>query len=131
MIFIIGKNPLKKIIQDTVKTVQGDYESVIKLNEKIKELKLEREDILVKKSIEEQELKHLVKMKEEKQVIELEKEKIKLQHEHQKTTMDLQNTYHDKILKNIEESRIEMNNVYKEIMSRLPNVNMEIKKSTT
>lgn len=126
MIITLGENPLKKIIRETIKSIEGDWEAVPDLKKQIKNLKEERDDLVAKRNIEEQELKHLVKMKEEKQAIALEKEKIKLQHEHQKQTMDMQNEYHKKVLGNLEESRKEINNVYKEIMARLPNVNMEI-----
>lgn len=96
--------------------------------EEIDRLKVEIEDLKLKKRMEEAEIKHLVKMKEEKQLIDYEKKEIELQKEFQKKEMDLQTKYHDKVLRTIEESRKESRELYTAIMERLPNVNVAMKR---
>lgn len=114
-----------KDIEKTIKKILSDGDDTAltarKLREEVAELKF-------KKELEEKELKHLIKMKEEKQFIELEREKIKIQSEFQKKEMDLQSKYHDQVMEGLEKASQDMKEIYKEIMLRLPNVNMEIRK---
>lgn len=81
-----------------------------------------------RKKIEEQEIRHLVKMKEEKLLLETSRKEVELQKLFTQREMDLQTSYHDKVLSTIEESRKESKELYSQIMERLPNVNMEIRK---
>jgi len=118
------KKALKEVLYDGGKgreKIQEQNEEIERLNKQIKELKLDR-------SIEEQELKHLVKMKEEKQLIELQKKENQLQADFQKKQMELQENYHSKVLKTIEDSRTESKELYTKIMERLPNVNVDMKR---
>lgn len=102
---------------DTKPALEKEIE---RLNKQLKELEL-------KKELDIKEIEHLVKMKEEKQVVEAQKKEIELQKLFQKKEMDLQTQYHERVMKQIEEGRREIKEVYTEIMKRLPNVNMAIK----
>lgn len=98
-----------------------------KLKDEIEGLKKELAELKLKKIMEEREIKHLVTLKQEKLAIEFEKKEIVLQKEFQKKELDLQTSYHDKIMAAINTAKEEMNATYKEILKRLPNVNVELK----
>lgn len=91
-------------------------------------LKNELADLQLKKRIEEEEIKHLVKMKEEKLAIEATKKELELQKKFQEKEVTLQTTYHERILRNIEDSRKESKELYTAIMERLPNVNVKMRR---
>ncbi len=116
----------KKWLKDLIKPVDESG----KLKTEIEGLKKELAELKLKKTMEEREIKHLVTLKEEKLTIEHEKKEIELQKKYQQKEMELQTQYHDKIMAAINEARVEMNTTYKEIMKRLPNVNVELKGKT-
>lgn len=117
----ISEGKLKRVLRNVLNNEDDGHKTIEGLKIKIAELEL-------KKRMEEEEIKHLVKMKEEKQFIEGQKKEIALQKEFQKKEMDLQSSYHKKVLETIEESRKESRELYTQIMNRLPNVNMEMKR---
>ena len=118
------KRALREVLYDGGK----GREKIEQQNMEIEHLKIQIKDLELKKRLEEEEIKHLVKMKEEKQEIEIQKKGIELQKIFQEKEMKLQSTYHDKIIKTIEESRKEARDLYTAIMDRLPNVNVEMKR---
>lgn len=81
-----------------------------------------------KKELEEKELTHLVKMKEEKQFIEAQKKEIELQKKFNEKEMTLQTEYHKKNLDIISKEHADIKEIYAQIMLRLPNVNVEVKR---
>ena len=95
----------------------------------IPQLKREIEELKLKKELELRDIEHLVKIKEEKLNIEHQKRTIEMEAEFQKKEIQLQTDYHDKVIKQIGETRTEMQSVYTEIMKRLPNItaNLEVK----
>lgn len=117
---LLGKD-LKTIptMMDEVKGLLGPAEDVSKLKRELKELEL-------KKIMEQREIEHLVKLKEEKLNIEHEKKQVQLQAEFQKKEMKMQTEYHNKIMQAIEVAGKEQQEIYKEIMKRLPNVNVRL-----
>ena len=116
----------KKWLEKLIKPV----DEAGKLKTEIEQLKKELAELKLKKVMEEREIKHLVTLKEEKLNIEHEKKTVQLEKLFQEKEMVLQTNYHDKIMKAIETARTEMNATYKEIMKRLPNVNVELKGKT-
>ncbi|KKN43352.1 hypothetical protein LCGC14_0704090 [marine sediment metagenome] len=98
-----------------------------KLKTEIEQLKKELAELKLKKVMEEREIKHLVTLKEEKLEIEHEKHEVELQKQYQQKEMTLQTQYHDKIMAALNKAADDMNATYKEIMKRLPNVNVELK----
>lgn len=117
---LLGKDlqEIPALLQEA-KNLIGPAEDVSKLKKELKELEL-------KKTMEQREIEHLVKLKEEKLSVEFEKKEIHLQKEFQKKEMQMQTEYHDKIMVAIEKARTEQQETYKEIMKRLPNVNVQL-----
>lgn len=113
----IGKKDLEKMLGG------GD---VAALKKQIRTLKDELADLKTTKKMETREIEHLVKIKEEKLNIEHQKQEVELQKDFQAKEMALQTEYHNKIMKAIEEARKEQQGTYKEIMKRLPNVNVRL-----
>ena len=132
MWFRIDTSKLGQAVKDAVTEALNNQETRYKkagdLEKEIAKLKEEKGDLELKKRMEQEEIKHLVKMKEEKQLIEATKKELELRAEYQKKEMALQTQYHEKQIEQIDDARTEMREIYKEIMERLPNVNMEIKR---
>lgn len=118
------KNWIKGIVNDVV----ADKDKIISLKSEIGKLKEELEDLKLKKKIELRDIEHMIKVKEEKLVIEGEKNAVKLEREYQVKEMKLKTEQHDKIMGMLEKGKGEMQEIYKEIMARLPNVNVDIKR---
>jgi vacuolar-type H+-ATPase subunit I/STV1 len=147
MIFL-GKNSLKELkdavissVSDAVSSAlrgfKNEEEEVIKLTQLINGLKKqvrttkdELEEVKLTKKIESRDIEHLVKMKEEKQTIELQKKEIELQKQYNDKEMSLLKDHHAKTLNLIEQTKKEFQGLYQQIIDRLPNVNLEIKKGS-
>jgi hypothetical protein len=112
----------KKLSKEFVRLKQAEAElSGLRQQEKALErnialLKEELEKLKLDKKIEERDIKHLIKCKEEKNQLELERFKIEKEAEYQKKEMDLQKSYHDKVMGTIKESQKRMEEVYKQIL---------------
>ena len=102
-----------------IKDLVGPKVEIPKLKKQIAELRVERECA-------ERDIQHLVKLKLEKNEIELQKKELLMKHEFQDKELALQREYHDKVLTQLETARTEMKEVYRDIMARLPNVNMQM-----
>jgi predicted nucleic acid-binding Zn-ribbon protein len=114
---------IKRKLEVTELDVASEADKVDKLKKEIAELEL-------KKRMEEQEIKHLVKMEREKNALDLEKGRVKIEGEAIKTQMDQLTAHHESLLKTIREHHQETKDlIWKEIIKRLPNVNMEIKET--
>lgn len=105
-------------------------ESVLQLKTQIRKLKDEIESLKVTKKMEQREIEHLVKLKEEKLNIEHQKRKVEQQADYQIKLMAMQTEYYDLTIKNLDDARKEMKEIYTEIMQRLPNITaaLEVKK---
>lgn len=114
----IGEKGIPQLIKE-VRELVGPKEAVPKLKRELEELKLQ-------KDISERDIKHLVTLKEEKLEIDHQKKEVQLEKKFQEKEMKMQTEYHDKIMATIEKARKEQQDTYKEIMKRLPNVNMRI-----
>ena len=108
------------------KVMSKDDVSGLKLQ--IATLKEELENLKLQKKMEETEIKHLVKMKEEKQAIELQKAMNDQNKSFNDKEMALQTKYHEKVMGVLEEGSKKLQEIYKEILGRLPNVNVEMKR---
>lgn len=116
----IGKQKLEELL--------NGGESALQLKKQIRVLKDELESLKTTKKMEQREIEHLVKLKEEKLDIDHQKKNLELQGQFRQKEMEMQTTYHDKIMTQLEKAANEMKDVYTKIMERMPNVNMEIKK---
>ena len=139
--FFISKKQFVETVKDAVnqalETSEHDKAKALALQEKISSLTKEKqtvtdelEGLKLQKKHEIRDIEHMVKMREEKQGIELEKKTVELQKKFQEKEMELQTKGHDKIMSMLEKGKDELKDVYKQIIERLPNVNMEIKRAT-
>ena len=110
---------LKKSVRDMGEEIKGLRTEKRKLFDELEELK-------VKKVMEEREIKHLVKLKEEKLEIDNQKKVLELDKQYSDKTMELQKSYHEKQIDDINQARKEMKEVYEKIMERLPNINAQL-----
>jgi len=119
-----------RLIEAIREAVYGKDNLETDLKGEIRTLKDELAELKTKKVMEEREIKHLVKLKEEKLDIENQKKVLTLDKKYSDKTMELQKSYHEKQIKDIQEARKEMREVYEKIMERLPNItaSLEIKK---
>ena len=115
-------------LESTLKKVLGITEESGTLKSQIKALKTELEELKLSKKMEELEIKHLVKMKEEKQALEMDKNKNDLTKLFNEKEMALQTKYHEQVMGVITKEHEKLQALYKEIIGRLPDVNMTITK---
>lgn len=112
---------LREVIRSVLCSEKTEHGKVCDLKRQIEELEL-------KKRLEQQEIEHLVKMKEEKQLIAVQKKENELVAKYQQKEMALQTEYHGKVLATIEKAHTDIKEIYTQIMARLPNVNVEMKR---
>lgn len=98
------------------------------LKAQVKNLKIEIEEKELKGRIAIEEVKHLNRLAQEKRDVELEKEKIKLEREFNSKTEKLQQKLHDELAGRFAIELTNLKQIYSDLITRLPNVNMEIKK---
>lgn len=119
---------LKKLISEAVNGSSDSLKQAQDLRSEKASLEHRIRELEHKKELEEKELTHLVKMKEEKQFIEAQKKEIELQKKFNEKEMALQTEYHKKNLDIISKEHADIKEIYKQIMERLPNVNVEVKR---
>jgi len=113
------------------------------LRKKVRELKDEKMTLESQKKMEIEEIKHLNRLAQEKRDIELEREKLKVQREYndkveiltkmaQEESKDQMKTYHASVVETLQKHNTDMRevttSVYKDIIARLPNVNVTMKR---
>lgn len=119
------KNALKSFKDEDAEVI-GLTASINDLKKNLRTTKDELEDVKSKKKIELMEIEHLVKMKEEKNAIELEKKIVAMQKEFNEKEVQLLKNHQEKTLEMIATTKREFNDLYKEILSRLPNINATV-----
>ncbi len=109
------------------KEERDDLKATIKTlkNEK-KELEEEVARLKLKKKMEDEDIKHLVKINQERKEIELEKEKTRLLGAKDKEVMKIKDEYRDKIEENLGEQVGRMQEMYGQILKRLPSVKVRL-----
>lgn len=91
-------------------------------------LKEELADLKTTKKIEERDIAHLIKCKEEKNAIEYQKKEVELMKTYQQREIQLQDNLHAKVMESLEKHKGELQKIYADIIARLPNVNVDIKR---
>lgn len=124
----ITLDTLKKVLSDVVNGTEDTRLQHQALKKEKADLEHRIRELEHKKELEEKELTHLIKMKEEKQFIEAQKKEIELQKRFNDKEMVLQTEYHKKNLDIISKEHADIKEIYKQIMERLPNVNVEVKR---
>ncbi|MAF80097.1 hypothetical protein CL629_03405 [bacterium] len=110
---------------------------VTELREKVDALKRQRrtlrenvEDLKIEKKVSEEDIKHMVRMKEEKLALEYDKKEIDWFKAKEKEIAAIKDQYRDKIEKNLEKESARTQEMYNEILKRLPNVNVKLQGTT-
>ncbi len=118
---LLGKeiSEIPNLLQEA-KDLIGPAEDVGKLKREIAELGL-------KKEIELRDIEHLVKIKEEKLKLEFSQKELDLKNLFKDKEMVMQTEYHNKIIQQLNEAKKDMDEMYKEIMKRLPSISAHLK----
>ena len=90
--------------------------------------RLEKEKRALKEQLEEEDIKHMVKINSERKEIELEKEKVKLEREKASEIATVKDEYRDKLEARLQTEVVNIKEMYGEILTRLPNINVEMKR---
>lgn len=105
-----------------------DLKSEHDLKEKeVKRLKEELEELNLKKKMSEEDIKHMVKIDQERRDIEYQKKVMELEVKKNAEIERVRNDYRDKTEKQLETQVANMKEMYKEILGRLPDVNVRLK----
>lgn len=110
--------------EERKKELEGKVKELEKDNRRLKE---EYEDLKLKKKMEEEDIKHMVKIKEERIEVENSRKQLELERAKDAEVAKIKDGYRDKIEKNLEKEMGRMQEMYKEILARLPNVNVRMK----
>jgi len=110
--------------QERKEELEKQVKQLEKDNRKLKE---EYEDLKLKKKMEEEDIKHMVKIKEERMEVENSKKTLDLERKKDSEVAKVKDEYRDKIEKNLEKEMGRMQEMYKEILARLPNVNVKMR----
>jgi hypothetical protein len=98
------------------------------LTEERRTLKDELADIRKQKELEKIEIEHLVALKEERLKLQIDQKEVALEKIFQAKELELRKQAYDDMVKRIEKAGNDMKEIYTEIMNRLPNVNVKMKK---
>ena len=115
-------------IDSDMNEITQALDSKKQLEKDISKLTLELNEIKHQKKIEEEDLKHMVKMKEEALNIKFQKKELELQQKHDSEVATVKDEYRDKIETRLEQEGEKMLDMYKQVLDRLPNVNLEMRK---
>lgn len=109
---------------------------IVELEDQLKELKEDRTalkeevaDLKLKKKIEDEDIKHMVKMEREVLELEFQKKTVEMEKTQQETIGTVKDEYRDKVEKNLAEQLKDIKEMYKEVLARLPNVQVKMKGS--
>ena len=130
----VTKRMLKAAFREVLMGTADESQTIVALKKEIEELKS-------KKKIELEEIKHLIRLEKEKNEAERVTQDARLKKEYDEKEMGIklafaekergmQESFHEKVLSQIETSRKESKDLYKEIIARLPNMTatLEMKK---
>lgn len=142
MLFM-SRKAFKEAVQEAVKdgvqngfAGKGDTEGkvltlqqkIVHLNEEVAKTKEELSDLQLRKKQELRDVEHMIKIKEEKLALESEKGTVKMQKDFQEKEQKLMAENHAAKLAILEQGKKDLQDVYKEILHRLPNVNVKMTK---
>jgi hypothetical protein len=94
-------------------------DKVLHLEERAKKAELDRQ-------MTEDEIKHMVKLKTEREEVAFQKREMELKAEHQAEIHRLQREYADKVEKDLKAQIDRMQDMYGEVLARLPNITAKL-----
>ena len=128
----VSEATLKRIIREGIVGGNGETKT-------IRQLKVELEDLKLKKRMEQEEIKHMTRLNEERMKQQVEQEKVsltkkyhediaKFKEEQRVTLVNSLKDFHTKIEKRFGDELSNLKEVYGLLMQRLPNVNLTLEK---
>ncbi len=113
-------------MENSIKKILCDTEQVPSLKENIQKLKDELADLQTTKKQEQRDIEHLIKCKEKKLELETKEKELALQEKYNEKLMELQKEYFEKVMAHIDAAKKDTQDIYKQILERLPNVNAQL-----
>ena len=121
-------------VEKSYKGAMTDQNTVLSLQQQIdnftvekRKLKDELADLKKAKELEKTEIDHLVALKEERMTVQMEQKDVALEKKFQKKELELRQKAYEDMVGRIEKAGDDMKEIYKEIMARLPNINVKMK----
>ncbi len=114
------------VLQNEKKELES---SIKKLKSQLETLKDTAATVESKKKIDELELKHLMKMSKDQMELEFQKKEMAIRTETNKEIFAIRDEHSRKFIEQLQVQADKVNEIYVQIMNRLPNVNMAIRKS--
>ena len=131
MFMIVRKNRIEDL-QDEISKLRNlertdDLERKRRtLEDEVTKLKEEVADLKLKKKIEDEDIKHMVKMREEQLDLQLQKKQLEFEGETQRAIAKVKDEYRDKTEKQLHTHAEKTQEIYTEIMKRLPEVKVKM-----
>ena len=124
------KNTIKSAIEEVLNIKDNSLslkKTIEDLMDEKRRIKDELADLKKEKELEKVEIEHLIALKEERMKLQISQKEVQLEKDFQKKEIGLMQKNHEDSLKRIEKAGDDMKDIYKEIMLRLPNVNVKMK----
>lgn len=119
---------LEKATKESV-NILSLQKDISKLTEEKRVLKDDLADLKKAKELEKTEIEHLVALKEQRMELTIQQKEIKLEKEFQQKELALRQKGYEEMTANIKKAGEDMKHLYSEILQRLPNVNVEVKRN--
>lgn len=93
-------------------------------------LKVNVRDLKLQKKTEHEEIKHMITMKEGRMDLEFDKKQVVKDRARDEEIKKVRNQYRDKVESNLEKRGAELKEMYSEILTRLPDINVSLRGKT-
>lgn len=120
-------NALEKATKESV-NILSLQKDISKLTEEKRTLKDDLADLKKAKELEKTEIEHLVALKEQRMELTIQQKELKLEKEFQQKELALRQKGYEEMVANIQKAGEDMKLLYGEILRRLPNVNLQLKR---
>lgn len=115
------------ILEERIVELRGERERLFDENHN---LKTENKTLKVKRQIDEEQIAHKIKMREEQVDLDYKKKLQAAEAKKQEDVAKVKDEYRDKLENELVKRGDELKEMYKEILERLPNVNMAIRQKS-
>jgi len=99
---------------------------IVKLEGERAALKEEVEDLKIKRKVEDEQLKHLMKIKEEKMDLDFQKKENTMEAKKAAEIATVKDQYRDKMEAELRQRHVQLQEMYAQILARLPDVNVAL-----
>ena len=115
------------ILEERIVELRGERERLFDENHN---LKTENKTLKVKRQIDEEQIAHKIKMREEQVDLDYKKKLQAAEAKKQEDVAKVKDEYRDKLENELKKRGDELKEMYKQILERLPNVNMAIRQKS-